>query len=135
MARGLLPSKAPMVLPLRLSTAKFFVIALVAAAMPPTTALAHERFVKHDVLRPFPHDFFFHVDHNVMSIAVRVFVVMAVVLFLWFRRHAIEAFVETKLLARAKDRRHRLINFGLRFVTDEPVAHPWFHRFGDRTAL
>ena len=81
--------------------------ALSAALALPTAAPAHERFVKHDVLRPFPRDFFFHVDHNVMSIAVRVFLVMAVVLFLWFRRHAIEAFVETKLRAHVKARGDR----------------------------
>ena len=108
-----------------------FLALILTAAAPATPALAHERFVKHDVLRPFPHDFFFHVDHNVLSIAVRVFLVMVAVLFLWFRRHAIEAFVETKLRARAKDRRHRLIHFGLRFLTDEPVAVRWFERIGE----
>src|SRR5207247_10925142 len=96
-----------------------------------TAALAHERFVKHDVLQPFPHDFFFHVDHNVVSIAVRVCLAMAAVLFLWFRRHAIEAFIETKLRAGATGRRADLIRFGLRFVTDQPMAARWFERIGE----
>src|SRR2546426_559316 len=105
--------------------------ALSAAVALPTTALAHERFVKHDVLRPFPHDFFFHVDHNVVSIAVRVCLAMVAVLFLWFRRHAIEALIETKLRAGATGRRADLIRFGLRFVTDQPVAARWFERIGE----
>ncbi len=105
--------------------------ALSAAVALPTAALAHERFVKHDVLQPFPHDFFFHVDHNVVSIAVRVCLAMAAVLFLWFRRHAIEAFIETKLRAGATGRRADLIRFGLRFVTDQPMAARWFERIGE----
>ena len=94
----------------------------------PTTALAHERFVKHDVLRPFPHDFFFHVDGNVLSIATRVCLAMAAVLFLWFRRQAIQAFLDRKLRAGSNRRRLELIRVGLRFVTDQPVDTSWFRR-------
>ncbi len=114
-----------------LSTRFLAIILTAAAALATPPALAHERFVKHDVLRPFPHDFFFHVDGNVMSIAVRVCLAMVAVLFLWFRRHAIEAFIETRLRAGATGRRADLIRFGLRFVTDQPVAARWFERIGE----
>src|SRR5215510_7842401 len=142
-ARALLRSSPSMVPAPRLSarrlrspSSRFRAIALAAAAaVTPTTALAHERFVKHDVLQPFPHDFFFHVDHNVVNIAVRVFLVMAVVLFLWFRRHAIEAFVETKLRGRAKNWRTRLIRQALRFLTDRPLAARWFERVSEWTVI
>src|SRR3989442_3222370 len=56
---------------------------------------------------------------------------MVAVLFLWFRRHAIEALIETKLRAGATGRRADLIRFGLRFVTDQPVAARWFERIGE----
>src|SRR5207244_13268008 len=88
-----------------------------------------------DLLPPFPHAFFFHVDLNVVSIAVRVCLAMVAVLFLWFRRHAIEALVETKLRAGATGRRADLIRFGLRFVTDQPVAARWFERLGESTGI
>src|SRR5213594_3867604 len=74
-----------------------WVVSLLAAF--PARAFAHERFVKHDVLRPFPHDFFLHLDGNVLSIATRVCLAMAAVLFLWFRRQAIQAFLDRKLRA------------------------------------
>src|SRR5712664_910629 len=81
-----------------------WVVSLLAAF--PARALGHERFVKHDVLRPFPHDFFLHVDGNVLSIAARVCLAMIAVLFLWFRRHAIQTFVEQNLLHGAAGRLH-----------------------------
>src|SRR5438094_8572996 len=67
--------------------------ALSAAVALPTTALAHERFVKRDVLRPFPQDFFFHVDHNVMIIAVRVCLAVVAGLSLCLPRDTMSAFV------------------------------------------
>src|SRR5436190_23482770 len=82
--------------------------ALSAAVALPTAALAHERFVKHDVLQPFPHDFFFHVYNNVLSIAFRVCLAMSAVLFLLFRLQAIQAFIETQRRAGARGRRAAL---------------------------
>src|SRR5215813_632193 len=123
----------------RSPSARLLAIILSASAVFPTTALAHERFVKHDVLRPFPQDFFFHMDHNVVSIAVRVFVAMAAVLFLWFRRHAIVTFVENKLRGRAANSRREwwsnLIRQALRFLTDRPLAARWFERVSEWTVI
>jgi len=96
----------------------------------PTVALGHERFVKHDVLRPFPHEFFAHVDGNVLTIAMRVCVAMIAVLFLWFHRHGIQAFVETRVLRHASDRDRALVARFLRFVTDQPLDAPWFRHVG-----
>src|SRR5206468_12500406 len=63
-------------------------------------------------------------------IALRVCLVMVAVLFLWFRRRAIEAFVERRLPPGAKGR-HDLIRLGLRFVTDQPLASRCFERIGE----
>jgi len=105
------------------------VVSLLAAF--PARALAHERFVKHDVLRPFPHDFFLHVDGNVLSIAARVCLAMIAVLFLWFRRHAIQTFVEQNLLHGAAGRLHTFLHSLLRVVTDQPLDSRWFRRVGE----
>jgi len=105
------------------------VVSLLAAF--PARALGHERFVKHDVLRPFPHDFFLHVDGNVLSIAARVCLAMIAVLFLWFRRHAIQTFVEQHLLHGAAGRLHTFLHSLLRFVTDQPLDSRWFRRVGE----
>src|SRR2546423_14487405 len=56
---------------------------------------------------------------------------MAAVLFLGSRRQGIEACSETRRGAGARGRRAALIRFGLRFVTDQPVAARWFERIGE----
>jgi uncharacterized membrane protein YphA (DoxX/SURF4 family) len=101
----------------------------------PGTALAHERFVKHDMLRPFPHDFFFHVDGNTLNIAIRVALAMVAVLFLWFRRQSLQTLVETKLLRGSSRRSHAIVHFLLRFVTDQPLQQRWFKRVGEWSVI
>ena len=106
-----------------------WVVSLLAAF--PARAFAHERFVRHDVLRPFPHDFFLHLDGNVVSIAARVCLAMIVVLFLWFSRQTIVTLVEQKVLRGSAGRTHAFVHSLLRFVTDQPLDSPWFKRVGE----
>lgn len=97
----------------------------------PGIALAHERFIKHDLLHPLHRDFFRRLDPNMVNIAFRVFVIMAGMLFIWFVREHLDNFIEEKLLHRLQGKPKEYLHYLACFVTDKPVEHPLFKSFGE----
>src|SRR5262245_54570891 len=70
----------------------------------PSVALAHERFIKHDILQPLHREFFRRLDPNMVAIALRVVVVMAMILTLWCLRDLLDNCVENTLLRKVQGR-------------------------------
>jgi uncharacterized membrane protein YphA (DoxX/SURF4 family) len=97
----------------------------------PWVVLAHERFIKHDILHPLHREFFRRLDPNMLDIALRVTVVMAVMLALWFLRDPLDNFIENRLLWRLQGKPRQWVHLLASFLTDKPVEHPWFKRIGE----
>ncbi|HET9492069.1 MAG TPA: hypothetical protein VFR64_20250 [Methylomirabilota bacterium] len=97
----------------------------------PGLALAHERFIKHDILRPLHREFFRRLDPNMLDVAVRIAALLAVMLFIWFLRNPLDNFIENRLLWRLQGRAKRWVHLIASFVTDKPVDHPWFKKVGE----
>lgn len=97
----------------------------------PSVAAGHERFIEHDLIHPLHIEFFRHLDPNMLLVALRVSLLLAVMLFVWFLRDSLcglfEYFPPGKLAGRTKERLHRLF----RFFTDKPIHHPWFTQIGE----
>jgi len=97
----------------------------------PGLALAHERFIPHELMVPLKRDFFRRLDPNMLSIAVRVAVIMAAMLFVWFLRNPLDNIIENRFLAKLQGKRKRWLHLLASFLTDKPVDHPWFTRIGE----
>ncbi|HSF04422.1 MAG TPA: hypothetical protein VLG10_01400 [Methylomirabilota bacterium] len=91
-------------------------------------ALAHERFIPHEMLTALQRDYFRRLDPNMLQIAVRVAVLMAGMLFLWFLRDPLDNFVENRVLAKLRGKPREWVHLVASFITDKPVEHPWFKR-------
>lgn len=97
----------------------------------PSPVLAHERFIKHDILRPLHRDFFLRLDPNMLDIALRVAILMAVMLSIWFMRNPLYTFIENTLLRRLRGKAKEGVHLLACFLTDKPVEHPWFKKVGE----
>ena len=96
----------------------------------PSLALAHERFIPHEMLVPLHRDFFRHLNANMVNIALRITFLMAVMLFIWFLREPLDNFIENKLLWKLRGKAKEWLHLLACFLTDKPVEHPWFKKFG-----
>ncbi len=106
----------------------------------PSLALAHERFIPHQMVKPLQRDFFRQlfrpldtssdILHPMLNIAMRIFVVMTVMLFFWFVREHLDNFVENRLLRNLRGKLKQWVHLIACFLTDKPVDHPWFTRLG-----
>jgi uncharacterized membrane protein YphA (DoxX/SURF4 family) len=104
-------------------------LGLVAGAvMVSGVALAHERFIPHELLFPLHRDFFRRLDPNMVQIAVRVGALMAAMLFLWFLREPLDDFVENRVLWKLRGKPREWVHLVASFITDKPVEHPWFKK-------
>ena len=95
----------------------------------PSAAEAHERFVKHDLLQPIRSEFFHGLDPNLLSISLRVYVAMALLLFLWLAREPIAHWLLGG--AMPDGRRHRWLRAVYAFFADKPLEGAAFVRMGD----
>jgi uncharacterized membrane protein YphA (DoxX/SURF4 family) len=96
----------------------------------PGLALAHERFIPHEMIEPLKRDFFRRLDPNMLNIAARVFILMSLMLFVWFVREHLDNFIEQRLLRKLRGKPKAWLHQLACFLTDKPVEHPWFKRFG-----
>jgi hypothetical protein len=96
----------------------------------PALALAHERFIPHEMLVPLNREYFRSFNPNMLQIAVRVAILMAGMLFLWFLRDALDDFVENRILWRLRGKPKEWVHLLASFLTDKPVDHPWFKTIG-----
>ncbi len=97
----------------------------------PWMALAHERFIKHELLQPLQREFFRRLDPNMVYIALRVAVLMALMLFIWFLRDPLDNFIENRVLRKLQGKPKQWMHLLASFLTDKPVDHPWFKKIGE----
>lgn len=103
---------------------------LMLVVLLPATALAHERFIPHELIVPLNRDFFRRLDPNMLSIAIRIAFVMAAMLFVWFLRDPLDRMVENRLLRNLRGKLKEWIHLVACFLTDKPVEHPVYTRLG-----
>ncbi|MBI4641584.1 MAG: DoxX family membrane protein, partial [Candidatus Tectomicrobia bacterium] len=97
----------------------------------PYVAIAHERFIKHEMLRPLQREFFRRLDPNMVNIALRVAFLMALMLVFWFLRDPLDNFVENNLLRKLRGKPKEWVHLLASFLTDKPIDHPWFKKIGE----
>ena len=96
----------------------------------PGLALAHERFIPHEILVPLQRDFFRRLDPNMVNIALRVAFLMALMLFVWFLRDPLDKFIENRVLWKLRGKPKEWVHLLASFITDKPVEHRWFTTIG-----
>ncbi len=94
----------------------------------PGLALAHERFIPHELLIPLQRDFFRRLDPNMLNIAMRVAILMAVLLFVWFLREPLWDFTTKRLLRWVQGKPMAGLRLLVGFLTDKPLENLWFIR-------
>jgi len=102
-----------------------------------TAALAHERFVKHNLKYPLHYEFFgrwpggpFGLHPDMVRIASRVASVLAAFFLIWFVRRPITEYIERSLL-RVGGPTQRALHKLACFLTDQPVRDRVFHAIGE----
>lgn len=96
----------------------------------PELGLAHERFIRHDLLHPLDRAFFRRLDINMLNIAARITVLMSLMLFIWFMREHLDNLVENVLLKNLRGKPKQWIHTIACFLTDKPVDARWFKAIG-----
>ena len=96
----------------------------------PCLALAHERFIPHELLVPLQREFFRRLDPNMLNIALRAAFLMALMLFVWFLRDPLDNFIENRVLRRLRGKPREWVHQLASFLTDKPVENRWFKKIG-----
>jgi uncharacterized membrane protein YphA (DoxX/SURF4 family) len=101
-------------------------------------ALAHERFIRHVLMKPMHQDFFgrhpgmlLGMDPNMVQIGVMVTLGLAAWLVIWFLRETIDVFVRYEVLAKLSGTLQRTVHHLAAFLTDKPVRVGWFYSAGE----
>jgi uncharacterized membrane protein YphA (DoxX/SURF4 family) len=113
-----------------------YVVSLFALLVP-ALALAHERFVRHQLKQPL-HDEFFQrypgrflgMHPSMLRVGVNATVVLAAFCVLWFVRRSIDEAIE-RLVSGAGRRVQHAVHEIVCFVTDRPVRSRGFHAIGE----
>ena len=121
-----------------------FRTALAAALLllAPTLALAHERFIRHD-LKHRMQDWFFARDPNgplgmnanMLHIGLLVTGLLAVLMGIWFLRESLDEIVRYKILSRLRGGVQRTLHNLAAFITDKPVRVGWFYSLGEWSVI
>ena len=111
---------------------------LAAVVLAPTVAVAHERFVKHNLKYPLHLEYFrrtpgalLGMNPNMRQIGTVVFAVLAAFLIVWFFRRTIDAFVDRVVQGRLPGAPQRVVHEVASFVMDQSVRVGWFHALGE----
>jgi len=110
---------------------------LLVACLGAAAALAHERFVRHDLKVSLKTEFFgrhagelLGLHPSMLRIGVNGFAVLATFLLLWFSRHAAVEAVQRFVLVRIGGRAQRALHAAFCFFSDRPVRSRAFHATG-----
>ena len=113
--------------------ALFFVVVTLLGA---SVALAHERFVRHNLRYPLHYEFFgrwpggfLGLQPDMVKIATRVAAVLAAFFLVWLVRRPVTELIERRLV-RAGGRTQRGLHTLACFLTDRPVRGRVFHALG-----
>jgi len=108
----------------------------------PRLALAHERFIKHDMKRHLQDGFFlqqagkpFGMDPNMVQIGLLVTLVLSGFFFVWFLRETLDEFLRYKVLASLRGGLQRGLHNLASFVMDKPVRSAWFYAAGEWSVI
>ncbi len=103
----------------------------------PALALAHERFVRHQLKQPLHDEFFLRhpgaflgMHPSMLRVGINAFLVFASFLVIWFFRQPLDEAIE-RLVAPAGGRVQRGVHELACFVTDRPVRNRIFHTAGE----
>jgi uncharacterized membrane protein YphA (DoxX/SURF4 family) len=113
--------------------------AAAAAAMASGVALAHERFVKHNLKNPMHDDFFlnlpkwgkFGMHPDYVRVGINSFVVLFMFLLIWFLRQPIEEMALNRVFRPIGPKAHRIAHSVASFLTDKPVKGSTFYNLGE----
>jgi uncharacterized membrane protein YphA (DoxX/SURF4 family) len=101
-------------------------------------ALAHERFIRHVLMKPMHQDFFgrkpgqlLGMDPNMLQIGAVITLGLTAWLVLWFLRETIDAFVRYEVLAKLSGTLQRTVHYLAAFATDKPVRLSWYYSAGE----
>lgn len=107
-------------------------------ALLPSAALAHERFVKHDLKRHLKDAFFmqdrgkpFGMDSNMIHVGLLVCLVLAAFFVFFFLREGLDEFIRYRILAPLRGRGQRFVHNLACYVMDKPVRSKWFYTVGE----
>ena len=111
-------------------------VALLALVVP-ALALAHERFVRHQLKQPLHDEFFLRypdrflgMHPSMLRVGLNAAAVFAAFIVLWFVRQPLDEAVE-RFVAGAGSRVQRVVHELACFVTDRPVRNRVFHSIGE----
>ena len=118
--------------------------AAVAAAIvcAPAAALAHERFVKHDLKNHLQDWFFlqqpgkpFGMDPSMIQVGLLVSLVLAAFFVCYFLRETLDEILRYKILAPLRGRVQRAVHTLACYVMDKPVRTGWFYTLGEWSVI
>ena len=108
----------------------------------PQMALAHERFIKHDMKNPMQDGFFLQqagkflgMDPNMVQIGLLVSLVLSAFIFIWFLRESLDEFIRYSVLSRLSGWPQRLLHGLACFIMDKPVRSAWFYALGEWSVI
>jgi hypothetical protein len=111
-------------------------LAVAVVSVLPALALAHERFVRHQLKQPLHDEFFRRWPHaflgmhpSMLRVGINAVVVFAAFITLWFVRQPLDEAIERRV-ARAGGRVQHAVHQVACFVTDRPVRNKAFHAIG-----
>ena len=105
---------------------------LLASLLAPSSASAHERFIKHRLKVPLHDEFFLQgpgpmgIHPDLVRIATTVFVILVALMLLWYLRQPLEEIVQRRIVRRLGAPAQRIVHQLATFLTDKPVRAKWF---------
>jgi uncharacterized membrane protein YphA (DoxX/SURF4 family) len=110
---------------------------LLLVLLVPALALAHERFVRHQLKQPLHDEFFLRypgallgMHPSMLRIGVNAVVVFAAFIVLWFVRKPLDEAIERLVAGGGRTVQHA-VHEVVCFVTDRPVRNRFFHAVGE----
>jgi uncharacterized membrane protein YphA (DoxX/SURF4 family) len=108
----------------------------------PALALAHERFVKHDLKQHLQDGFFmqeagkpFGMDPNMIQVGLLVTLILAAFFVFYFLRESLDEFLRYKILAPLRGSVQRTVHTVATFVMDKPVRSKSFYTLGEWSVI
>src|SRR3989454_140612 len=105
---------------------------LLASLLAPSSASAHERFIKHRLKVPLHDEFFLQgpgrmgIHPDLVRIATTVFVILVAFMLLWYLREPIAEIVDRRIVRRLGGTVQQIVHQLANFLTDKPVRSRWF---------
>jgi hypothetical protein len=110
---------------------------LLVVLLVPALALAHERFVRHQLKQPLHDEFFLRypgaflgMHPSMLRVGINAVIVFAAFIVLWFVRKPLDEAIERLVAGGGRTVQHA-VHEVVCFVTDRPVRNRFFHAVGE----